>query len=339
MSTLTEIRESLGHMAMRWKPSYWLDTGIPDLNEVLGHRLKGLSFGRIIEIFGWQSMGKSSIVLALCALAQRMAKAHVVLGDVENSFDPGYAKQRGFLTCPKCKGTGTVEHVNKKGREITTSDCADCGGVDSPTCGLDTAMLTLIQPYVGHFSYTDPKTGKRHKEKNPRLSTAQELCSEVELAMSGHDRCVAVLDSVAALLTEGESLAGLENANMRSGLDLAMFMGRLLRRWVGLAQVHNCMIILVNQLRDSPKAYGGGDHTPGGNAPKFYSHVRVKVRRVKGGKIVNGGKMTGIVGVMKAIKNKAGGSENSEIGYRLHFAGPLEFVSAKEAKKNEDGAE
>ncbi len=47
------------------------------------------------------------------------------------------------------------------------------------------------------------------------------------------------------------------------------------------------------------------------------------------------GKLSGITGVMKSIKNKTGGLENSECGYRLLFNGPIEFISAKTAKANE----
>jgi RecA/RadA recombinase len=337
--TLDAIRQRLGHFAIAWRPSTWLDTGIPDLNSVLGHKDRGIPFGPIIEISGWPSHGKTTVMLALAALAQQ-GGAHVVWGDVENSFSPGWAMQRGFAKCPKCNGTGFVEvQASKKSAgkisDDVKNDCVACGGADSPTCGLDTSRLTLIQPYVGHFTYTDNK-GKKHKEKNPRLANAQELCSEIEAAMSGHDRCVTVLDSIAALLTEGESLAGLEDATMHTSLDLAKFMGRLLRRWVGLAQVNNCMIILVNQLREGPVKFGDPVRTTGGNAPKFYSHVRVRVARVAGAKIMNEGKMVGFTGMLTALKNKSGGRENAKVGFRLYFDGrPLEFISEKEAKKSD----
>lgn len=327
---LKQIREGLGHLALKWSPTIWLNTGIPDLNCVLGHQDRGVPYGRMIEVSGWESQGKSALVLSLAALAQRDG-AHVVWGDVENSFDPGWAKQRGMLKCPKCTGVGTING----GKE-----CPACGGPESATSGLDTSKLTLIQPYVGTFTYRDPKTGKIHREKNPRLSTAQELCAEIESAMSlpGHTKRVGVLDSIAALLTEGESLAGIENSTMRTRMDLPLFMGSLLRRWVGVAQVNNAMIILVNQLREGPsQGFGDNTRTPGGNAPKFYSHVRVRVRRVKGGKIVDKGKLVGITGLMKCLKNKSGGIEGSEMGYRIYFKGPIEFVPAKDVKVNEEG--
>jgi RecA/RadA recombinase len=280
------------------------------------------------------SQGKSALVMSIAALAQYDG-AHVVYGDVENSFDPGWARVRGMAKCPHCNGTGTRPTV--KDPAILT-ECISCGGPEATTAGLDVSKLTLIQPYVGQFSYVDKKTGKTHQEKNPRLSTAQELCSEIEASMQqkGHTKRVVVLDSIAALLTEGESLTGLEDANMRTNMDLPLFMGRLLRRWVGCAQVHNALIILVNQLREGPKSsFGDSSHTPGGNAPKFYSHVRVRVHRVAGSKIMDKGEVIGIRGIMKCLKNKTGGGESSEIGYRLLFNGPLEFVPADDVKKKE----
>jgi RecA/RadA recombinase len=280
------------------------------------------------------SQGKSALVMSIAALAQYDG-AHVVYGDVENSFDPGWARVRGMAKCPHCNGTGTRPTV--KDPAILT-ECISCGGPEATTAGLDVSKLTLVQPYVGQFSYVDKKTGKTHQEKNPRLSTAQELCSEIEASMQqkGHTKRVVVLDSIAALLTEGESLTGLEDANMRTNMDLPLFMGRLLRRWVGCAQVHNALIILVNQLREGPKSsFGDSSYTPGGNAPKFYSHVRVRVHRVAGSKIMDKGEVIGIRGIMKCLKNKTGGGESSEIGYRLLFNGPLEFVPADDVKKKE----
>ena len=322
-NNLSEIRESLSHVALKWRPSTFLDTKLPDLNQVLGHAVKGIPYGRIIEISGWESNGKTSIILSVAALAQRDG-ALVIWGDVENSFDAGWARTRGFCLCPKCSGTGMVKD----------KECSACGGPDAPTCGLDTDKLVLIQPYVGRFSYKD-KFGKTHMEKDPRLSTAQELCAEMEGAMQvgKHEKRILVVDSVAALMTEGEAVAGIEDANMRSDMDLPKFMSRLLRRWVGSAQVYNTLIVLVNQLREGPgKGFGDPTTTPGGNAPKFYSHVRVRVSRVAGSKIVDQQKVIGFRGVMKCLKNKAGGAEGSEIGYRLLRAGPLEFVPAKDVR-------
>jgi RecA/RadA recombinase len=149
-------------------------------------------------------------------------------------------------------------------------------------------------------------------------------------------KCFCVIDSVAALLPEGEALAGIVDANMKSDMDLAKLMGRVLRRWVGTAQVYNVLIALVSQLREGPsKGFGDSAKTSGGNAPKFYSHIRVRARRVKGGRLMDKGRQAGIMGILRATKNKSGGIEGSEMGYRIWFKGPLEFIPAKIAKAAE----
>ncbi len=132
---LIQIRAKLGHVAMKWRPSLWLDTGIPRLNRVAGHVTRGIAYGRMIEISGWEGAAKSATALSLAALAQRDG-AHVIIGDLENSFEPDWALQRGLLKCPKCAA-----------KDPARTACAACEG-----SGLDTNMLTLIQPYVGKFA-------------------------------------------------------------------------------------------------------------------------------------------------------------------------------------------
>ena len=268
--------------------------------------------------------------MGLAALAQRDG-AYVIWCDLESSFAPKWALQRGLAPCPACKG----EAGKKNGIA-----CDGCGGsLDvslSPMRGLDAAKLLLIQPFVGRFSHVG-KDGKMHKEKEDRLAYGQELLAEVEAGMTlpGHDKRMVVLDSVAAVLPEGEAKAGIDDMNMRTDMDLPKLMSRLLRRWVGRAQVHNVMIALVSQLREGPGGFGSNEKTSGGNAPKFYAHVRVRVRRVKGGRIIQSGKLLGITGIMKAVKNKQGGQEGKEIGYQIMFKGPLKFIPAAKAKVNE----
>jgi recombination protein RecA len=286
-ASIRKIRERLGHFTMEWSPAAWLDTGVPDLNQVLGHRDKGLPYGRIIEMAGWESMGKTALALSLCGAAQRDG-ATVIWADFENSFNDDWARLRG----------------------------------------LDPDSAILIQPYVGKF-------------RKPRLSTAQELCTEVESAIIGSgkrsSRKVLVVDSVASMLPEGEALAGLEGGSMRSRMDLPLFLGALLRRWVAMVQSYSALSIFINQLRQSPMAkYGDPTYTPGGNALKFYSHVRVRVRRAKGGRIMQKGKLVGIQGIITSRKNKTGGLEGSSVGYRLMFDGPVEFLPAKDLEREEE---
>lgn len=323
--TLAQIRSKLGHLSMEWRPKDYLDTGVPELNQVLGHKVRGIPYGIILEISGWPSMGKTALTMALAALCQHDG-AQVIWEDVENSFAHDWARQRGMAPCPKC------------GKNLD-KDCKHCGGEESNTYGLDTDKLMLIQPYVGTFTETDPKTKK--KSQVVRLSNAQELCSEADQCMHASaltfKKRILVLDSIPALLTAGEAAAGIEGGNLRTNMDLPMFMGRLLRRWVGTAQVTNTLIVLVNQLRTNPmQKFGDPDYTPGGNAPPFYCHVRVRVWRTKGGKMMDGGKMTGIIGVMKCTKNKAGGVELATVGYKIPFDnGSVQFVPASELKKED----
>lgn len=291
-ATLKKIREALGHKTLEWTPTLWLDTGVPELNNVIGHADLGLPYGKIVEIHGLESHGKTAIAMALTAVAQ-MQGALAIWGNFENSFQPDWAAKRGIDTSKN---------------------------------------FVLVEPYVGEFE--EIIKGKKVISK-PRLATGQELCAEIEQAATvyhkKYDRMVIVVDSLASILTEGEGDAGIEGQNMRSSLDLPMFLGKLLRRWVGLAQVYNALIICTNQMRLNPmQRFGSPWYTPGGNAPKFYCHIRTRVS--KKSKIVNKGKQVGIQGIMTAIKNKSGGTEGGTVGYRIMRDGPLEFVPAKEIK-------
>jgi recombination protein RecA len=301
---LDAIRKKLGHLAMAWRPRAYLDTGLPDLNRVIGHADFGIPYGTMIEITGMESHGKTAIALSLSALAQ-VGGARVVWGDLENSWDEKWARARG----------------------------------------LNPDKVELIQPYVGQFSYVDKKTGKTHQEKSPRLSTAQELCAEIEAVIKSPiskkiaAKQIGVIDSVASLLTEGEGDAGIENSNMRTNMDLPMFVGRLMRRWMACAQSYNTTFIFINQMRQKPGVKMGSPwYSPGGNAPRFYCQVRLRAKRT--GFCKDGGKNVGIQGILKATKNKCGGEEGAEIGYRL-LKGVLEFVPAKDVayKKDGDGGE
>jgi RecA/RadA recombinase len=324
---LIAIRGALRHVAMKWTPSLWLDlkkflgddTGRL-VNTVLGHTEKGIPYGRISECSGWESQGKTAIMLTIAACAQHDG-AHIIWADIENSFEADWAVMRGLAKCPKC-----LNDPDKR------DACKACDGQ-----GIDVDRITLIQPYVGTFMALNKATGKLVAEKEPRQSTGQELMEEVEACMKlkrKETKTFVVIDSVAAILTEGEEDAGISGAKMNTNMQLAMFMGRLLRRWVGLAQSHSAHIVLINQLREGPVKFGDPIKTTGGNAPRFYSHVRTRIKRVSGSKIVDKGRTVGIKGTIKAVKNKTGGNEGAEVGYRLWYYKPLvEFVDVKEVKK------
>lgn len=290
-SEVSKIRAKLGHLTMQWTPAAWLDTGFPDVNEVMGNRDKGIPYGRIIELHGLPSGGKSAIALMLAALSQRQDNGVVIMGDFETSFDPEWSTKRG----------------------------------------LDPSKVLLFQPYVGMFG----------KEKEARLISAPELCTEIEACIrsqSAHKRkSVVILDSLTSMLPEGEALAGLEDHNLRVKMELPLFLGSLLRRWVGLAQSCSSLVILVNQLRQNPmQKWGSKWYTPGGSAPLFYSHIRVKVRRARKGQILDAKKkVVGIRGILRCVKNKVGGTEGAEIGYSMMYNGPMQFMPVKDIEPKE----
>jgi RecA/RadA recombinase len=316
---LDQIRTRLGHASLQYTPSLYLDTGIPDLNRVLGHADKGIPYGTIIEIAGMESVGKSAICLSLAALAQQDG-ALVVWGDFEHSWTPDWSLKRGLAKCPECNG----------------EECTKCGGRKSPLYGLDAARLHVIQPYIGTFN--DDK-------KHPRMTTAEGLTAEIEGMMTAlhrkHDRMVIVIDSVASMLPQAEAEAGLEGTNLRTAQSFPVFMGHLLRRWMGLSQSYNALVLLTNQLRQNPMArFADPWYSPGGNAIRFYPHVRIRARRSKGSRIIDtskGGKgmQIGIQGILRCIKNKVGGREWSEEAYKLLQDGPLEFFPVKSSEEAE----
>ena len=195
--------------------------------------------------------------------------------------------------------------------------------------GLDTEKVYLFQPQVGTFD----------GEKEQRLQTAEELLEEVDELIrkkgTSDGRMCLVIDSIAALLTEEEAAAGIQNQNMRTKISLAPFLSRLLRRWVAVARNYNVMMFFVNQLRVAPNAFGNPEYTPGGNAVRLYASVRVRMRR-KTKKILKGGEAIGIKGMLINWKNKAGGEsrEGLRIGYKLYYEGRIKYVD-EEAVQNE----
>lgn len=197
--------------------------------------------------------------------------------------------------------------------------------------GIVNDSLVVLKPVVGKFG----------NEKKERLITAEELCEEAEACVTtfaNHsEKQILVLDSIPSMLLKAEEEAGLTGHNMRTNQELPMFMSRLLRRWVGVAQVHSVLVILINQLRQSPAArFTDPWYTPGGNAVRFYSGARLRVLRTKGGKIQQGGRTIGIQGTITARKNKIGGVEGSKIGFKLYFDSGLEFTDAKDIKREDE---
>lgn len=294
---ISQIRKKLKHFTLDRQTTAWLDTGNKRLNAVLGSAEFGIPFGKMIELFGPESHGKTMLALLLAALAQGSG-AKVAWVDLENSFDRAWVEAQG----------------------------------------LKYDEVALFQPQVGRFG----------SEKEVRLQTSEELLEEVEQWIAlRHDedpaiQLLVVVDSIAAILTEDEAAGGLTNQNMRTNSSLAMFLSKLLRRWVGMAASYNTMMIFINQIRTTPGAWGNPEYSTGGKALKFYCSIRATVRRVKGGRMMQGRTVGGLRGIVRNIKNKSGGGsvEGAEVGFETKFGKRAwRFPSVQDVKKESGEAE
>ena len=211
-----------------------IPTGSLALDAALG--IGGVPKGRIIEIYGPESSGKTTLALHILAEAQKMG-GEVAFVDAEHALDPVYAA----------------------------------------ALGVDTDNMLVSQPDTG--------------EQALEITDA--------LVRSGAVDAI-VVDSVAALVPKQE-IEG-EMGDTFVGLQ-ARLMSQALRKLAGTISKTNCVVIFINQLRMKIGVmYGNPETTTGGNALKFYSSVRLDVRRVEA--IKEGGNVIGNKTRVKVVKNK-----------------------------------
>lgn len=211
-----------------------ISTGSIALDFALG--IGGVPKGRIVEIYGPESSGKTTVALHIVAEAQKNGGTAVFI-DVEHALDPVYAA----------------------------------------ALGVDTNSLLVSQPDTGE--------------------QALEICEQ--LVRSGAVDVV-VIDSVAAMVTKAE-IEG-EMGDSHVGVQ-ARLMSQALRKLTGAISKSNCVAIFINQLREKIGVmYGNPETTPGGRALKFYSSVRLDVRRIEQIKV--GGEIIGNRTRIKVVKNK-----------------------------------
>ncbi len=211
-----------------------IPTGSLALDAALG--IGGVPKGRIIEIYGPESSGKTTLALHILAEAQKMG-GEVAFVDAEHALDPVYAA----------------------------------------ALGVDTDNMLVSQPDTG--------------EQALEITDA--------LVRSGAVDAV-VVDSVAALVPKQE-IEG-EMGDTFVGLQ-ARLMSQALRKLAGTISKTNCVVIFINQLRMKIGVmYGNPETTTGGNALKFYSSVRLDVRRVES--LKEGGNVIGNKTRVKVVKNK-----------------------------------
>jgi len=211
-----------------------IPTGSLALDAALG--IGGIPKGRIIEIYGPESSGKTTLALHILAEVQKMG-GEVAFVDAEHALDPVYAA----------------------------------------ALGVDTDNMLVSQP--------------DHGEQALEITDA--------LVRSGAVDAV-VVDSVAALVPKQEIEGEMGDSFM--GLQ-ARLMSQALRKLTGSISKTNCVVIFINQLRMKIGVmYGNPETTTGGNALKFYSSVRLDVRRVES--IKEGGNVVGNKTRVKVVKNK-----------------------------------
>ena len=211
-----------------------IPTGSLALDAALG--IGGVPKGRIIEIYGPESSGKTTLALHILAEAQKMG-GEVAFVDAEHALDPVYAE----------------------------------------ALGVDINNMLVSQPDTG--------------EQALEITDA--------LVRSGAVDAV-VVDSVAALTPRAEIEGEMGDAFV--GLQ-ARLMSQALRKLAGTINKTNCVVIFINQLRMKIGVmYGNPETTTGGNALKFYSSVRLDVRRVES--IKEGGNVIGNKTRVQVVKNK-----------------------------------
>ena len=211
-----------------------ISTGSLGLDIALG--IGGLPKGRVVEIYGPEASGKTTLTLQVVAEAQK-AGGTCAFVDAEHALDPSYANKLG---------------VN----------------VDD---------LLVSQP-----------------------DTGEQALEIADMLVRSNAVDVIVIDSVAALVPKAE-IEG-EMGDMHVGLQ-ARLMSQALRKITGNIKTANCLVIFINQIRMKIGVmFGSPETTTGGNALKFYSSVRLDIRRT--GTIKEGDEVVGSETRVKVVKNK-----------------------------------
>ena len=211
-----------------------ISTGSLALDDALG--VGGIPRGRIIEVYGAESSGKSTLSYHIMAEAQKMGGTAAYI-DAEHALDPGY----------------------------------------SARCGVNLDDLLLSQP--------------------DSAEQALEIC-EYLVRSSAVD--LVVIDSVAALVPKAELDGDMGDTHV--GLQ-ARLMSQALRKLTAAISRSDCSVIFINQIREKVGViWGSPEVTPGGRALKFYSSVRIDLRRIES--IKQAGEFVGNRVRARVVKNK-----------------------------------
>ena len=218
-----------GHMQVETVP-----TGSLSLDIALG--MGGIPKGRIVEVYGPESSGKTTVSLHMVAEVQKRGGIAGFI-DAEHALDPAYAKK----------------------------------------IGVDIDNLYISQPDNGEQALEITETMVRSGAVD-----------------------IVIVDSVAALVPKAEIDGDMGDSHV--GLQ-ARLMSQALRKLTAVISKSNCIVIFINQLREKVGImFGNPETTTGGRALKFYSSIRLDVRRI--GAIKQGGEVIGNRTRVKVVKNK-----------------------------------
>ena len=224
-----KLGDSGSHMNVETVP-----TGALSLDVALG--LGGIPKGRIVEIYGPESSGKTTVALHMVAEVQKRGGIAGFI-DAEHALDPVYAKN----------------------------------------IGVDIDNLYISQPDNG--------------EQGLEIADTMVRSGAVDII---------IVDSVAALVPKAEIEGDMGDSHV--GLH-ARLMSQALRKLTGIISKSSCTVIFINQLREKVGVmFGSPEVTTGGRALKFYSSIRMDVRRIE--TLKQGGEMVGNRVRVKVVKNK-----------------------------------
>ncbi len=250
-----------------------IPTGSLGLDIALG--IGGLPKGRVVEIYGPESSGKTTLTLQVVAQAQKLGGTCAFI-DAEHALDPSYAEKLG---------------VN----------------VDD---------LLVSQP-----------------------DTGEQALEIADMLVRSNAVDVVIIDSVAALTPKAEIEGDMGDTHV--GLQ-ARLMSQALRKITGNIKNANCLVIFINQIRMKIGVmFGSPETTTGGNALKFYSSVRLDIRRI--GTVKDGDEVIGSETRVKVVKNKVAPpfrQAEFQILYNrgIYFMGELIDLSVKIGALEKSGA-
>ena len=217
------------------QPPAVISTGSIGLDLALG--IGGLPRGRVVEIYGPESSGKTTLALQAIANAQKQGDGIAAFVDAEHALDPVYAAK----------------------------------------LGLDVPNLLLSQP-----------------------DTGEQALDIVDALVRSNSVDIIVIDSVAALTPKAEIEGDMGASHV--GLQ-ARLMSQALRKLTGTINTSKTLVIFINQIRMKIGVmYGSPETTTGGNALKFYSSVRLEIRRI--GPVKQGDEIVGNETRVRVVKNK-----------------------------------